>query len=63
MDNKSTVSGISFFGAMFLLFLGLKLSGIIAWSWWWITIPLWGPLLIAAVGIIICIIYVIKHHD
>ena len=27
---------------MFLIFLTLKLTGVIAWSWWWITAPLWG---------------------
>jgi uncharacterized protein (DUF983 family) len=26
---------------LFLLFLGLKLAGFIAWSWVWITAPLW----------------------
>lgn len=28
-------------GWVFLLFLGLKLTGFISWSWWWITAPLW----------------------
>ncbi|WP_253191678.1 transmembrane Fragile-X-F family protein [Burkholderia cenocepacia] len=30
---------------MFLIFLALKLAGIgvvAAWSWWWVTAPLWG---------------------
>lgn len=27
---------------LFLLLLGLKLGGVIAWSWWWVTAPLWG---------------------
>lgn len=26
---------------LFILFLVLKLTGIIAWSWWWVTAPLW----------------------
>lgn len=26
---------------LFIVFLVLKLCGIIAWSWWWITAPLW----------------------
>jgi hypothetical protein len=33
---------IGLLGALFLLFTGLKLSGIITWSWWWVTAPLWG---------------------
>jgi hypothetical protein len=27
---------------LFLLFLALKLTDHIAWSWWWVTAPLWG---------------------
>ena len=38
---KST--GAGFTGALFLLFVGLKLTGHIGWSWWWVTAPLWGP--------------------
>ena len=26
-----------------VLFAVLKLAGIIAWSWWWAMLPLWGP--------------------
>jgi hypothetical protein len=26
---------------LFLVFLVLKLIGVIAWSWWWVTAPLW----------------------
>ena len=35
---------------LFVLFVGLKLTGYIAWSWIWVTSPLW----IAAIAI--CII-------
>jgi len=31
-------------GLMFIVFLTLKLIGVIAWSWWWVTAPLWIPL-------------------
>lgn len=30
---------------MFLIFLALKLAGlgvVAAWSWWWVTAPIWG---------------------
>lgn len=36
--------GIGISGAVFLIFLTLKLLGIApvaSWSWWWITSPLW----------------------
>lgn len=26
---------------VFLVFLVLKLTGVIDWSWWWVTAPLW----------------------
>ncbi len=32
---------IGFPTALFLVFLVLKLTGVIAWSWWLITAPLW----------------------
>lgn len=30
-----------------LLFVGLKLTGYISWSWWWVTAPFWAPVVIA----------------
>lgn len=39
---------------LFLVFLILKLTGDIAWSWWWVTAPLWIPLVIAIAVIIVC---------
>lgn len=28
-------------GILFIVFLALKLTGVIAWSWLWVTAPLW----------------------
>ena len=45
---------IGFMGALALLFIALKLTGVIAWSWWWVTLPLWGGLaLILSVFVLI----------
>lgn len=33
----------NFFGLLAILFIGLKLTGYIDWSWWWVLAPLWGP--------------------
>ena len=35
-----------FSGFLFLVFLVLKLTGHISWSWWWVTSPLWGAFLL-----------------
>ncbi|MDD3412570.1 MAG: hypothetical protein PHY47_01075 [Lachnospiraceae bacterium] len=37
-------------GLLFIIFLILKLTGtgaIALWSWWWVTSPLWIPMVIA----------------
>jgi hypothetical protein len=30
--------------AVLTAFLVLKLTGLIAWSWWWVLSPLWIPI-------------------
>lgn len=37
---------------LLVLFVGLKLAGIIAWPWLWVLAPLWGPLAVAAVIVV-----------
>ena len=39
MTNKNT--GISASFVLFIVFLVLKLTDVIDWSWWWVTLPLW----------------------
>lgn len=41
-DSSSSSGGIGFLGALALLFIALKLTGYIDWSWWWVTAPLWA---------------------
>jgi hypothetical protein len=67
MADKTTTtsSGIGLGGALFLVFLVLKLTHYIDWSWWWVTAPLWGPVLVllaimAVVGIGILIVAALK---
>lgn len=38
--------GISFFSLLTIVFITLKLTGVIAWSWWWVMAPLWLPVAI-----------------
>lgn len=38
---------------LFIVFLILKLIGDIDWSWWWVTSPLWIPIAIVIVFIIL----------
>jgi hypothetical protein len=42
--KSSSSSGIGITGVLFVVFLVLKLTGNIDWSWWWVTSPLWIPI-------------------
>lgn len=55
MSNESTSKGLGFGTVLFLIFLVLKLTHCIDWSWWWVTTPLWVPVMIAGVIIILLI--------
>ena len=48
-NNTSTSGGIGFPGLLTVLFIGLKLTGYISWSWWWVLSPMWISLLLAIV--------------
>lgn len=39
MGSQANIAG----GSIFLIFLVLKLTGTVNWSWWMITLPLWLP--------------------
>ena len=45
--NSKNTNGVGFLGLLTLLFIGLKLTGHIAWSWIWVLAPLWIPISIA----------------
>jgi len=32
---------MNIFGWLTILFIGLKLTGLISWSWWWVLSPIW----------------------
>ena len=42
--NNTNTSGVNFLGLLALLFIGLKLTGYITWSWIWVLAPLWIPI-------------------
>lgn len=51
MATSSSSGGIGVTGLLLVAFVVLKLTGFIAWSWWWVLSPFWIPLgLVLAVG-------------
>ncbi len=58
MENNS---GIGITGILGIIFIVLKLCGVIKWSWLWVLSPFWIGLVVCAVVFIIML--VIKIHD
>jgi len=50
MKEKKEIKtvGLGFFEALTLLFIALKLTGCVAWSWLWVLSPLWLTFVVAA---------------
>ena len=56
MSNKSNSSnGLGLGTVLFLIFLVLKLTNYIDWSWWWVTAPLWIPIAIV-LGVLLLVL-------
>jgi uncharacterized protein (DUF983 family) len=55
-SNSSTSGGIGFPGLLTVLFIGLKLTGHITWSWLWVLSPLWISFIIGIITLIIIFI-------
>lgn len=45
-SSSSTNGGIGFFGLLTIVFIVLKLTGYIDWSWFWVLSPLLAPVVI-----------------
>ena len=61
-EKESSRISIGFFGLLTLLFIGLKLTGHIAWSWVWVLSPIWITLLIVVVLILLVFIGVFLYE-
>jgi len=65
MDSSSSRTAAASGGVgagfiLFCIFLVLKLTHVIDWSWFWVIFPLWiGPAVVLSISIIIVIIAVI----
>ena len=58
-DKKTSSGGIGATSVLTMIFIVLKLVGVITWSWWWVLSPLWiGAILgLALIGFgVICAI-------
>lgn len=56
-NSTSSSSGIGFTGALTILFIALKLTNVINWSWLWVLSPVWisvsfASVLLSVIGIL-----------
>lgn len=63
--SSSSSAGIGFTGALTILFIALKLTGVIDWSWLWVLSPLWisfalGVTVLLIIGICVLIAALVK---
>ena len=56
MSNKQASSGIGFTSLLTIVFIILKLCGIITWSWWWVLSPLWISTILWVILVIIVLL-------
>lgn len=60
-ESSSSSSGVGVIGLLGVVFVTLKLLGIIDWSWWWVTAPFWaGFALFALVSVAVVLIAAAK---
>lgn len=58
-DTASSSSAVSlgFLEFLTLIFITLKLTGYIDWSWWWVLAPLWGQVVVFVIALIFILFY------
>ena len=54
--NDSSSKGMGIIGVLQIIFIVLKLVGVISWSWWLVLIPLWIDIACFIIGIIIVLV-------
>lgn len=58
--NGSTSGSVSVWTLLVILFIALKLTGHITWSWVWVLAPFWG--IIAVLLIAMLIVFIITKN-
>ena len=65
MEKQVIYKGPGILGLLGIAFIVLKLVGIIDWSWWWVTAPLWIPIIIflCFVGGLYAFYQILKYYN
>jgi len=62
MSNSSSSSGgIGFVGLLTIVFITLKLTNFIDWSWWWVLSPIWISFVVVIVFVVGLVAFAAKR--
>ncbi len=56
-SNNAASGGIGFAGLLTIAFIVLKLCGVITWPWIWVVCPLWIPVAVVLVVILVMLFF------
>ena len=56
-DNNIVRSGINFFELLGIVFIILRLCGVIGWPWVWVLAPIWVPIGLWLLAVLIAFIW------
>ena len=57
--SSSASGGVGFLGLLTIVFIVLKLTGNIAWSWWWVLAPIWIPWAIGGILLLLTLLAIL----
>ena len=62
MEKKTEIKtvGFGFFDALAILFIALKLCGVITWPWVWVLAPIWIQFIVLVITVVIIVIIALK---
>ena len=63
MNNNAGSSGLGLSTVLTIIFVVLKLVGVIAWSWWWVFSPILIDIGLNIIVAVVCAIYIVRHDN
>lgn len=62
MNESRSSSGIGILAVLQIVFLVLKLTGLIDWSWWWVLSPFILNVVIIIIALLVILICMFIEH-
>ena len=60
VEREIKTVNLGFFDALAILFIALKLCGVITWSWMWVLAPIWIQFIVLVIAVVIIVIIALK---